>query len=277
VRGVVVATPPADHFASALTVLEADKDVLVEKPMCMRAEDARRLVEEAERRSRILMAGHLLLYHPAMRRLKDLVESGEVGDLHYAYSQRVNLGVIRPDENALWSFAPHDVSMFLDLFGEWPVRVAAFGRHYLQVGVEDVVFFIMQFSGDRLAHSHMSWLDPNKVRRLTLVGNKKMVVFDDMDPQEKLRIFDRGARVKNTLSPTMLDAVSVRYGDTWIPAVSGKEPLFLEADHFLACIRERKSPYSGGREGARLVQILEAAQRSLAEGGSWIDLGEPVC
>ncbi len=272
VQGVVIASSASSHYALTREALLADKDVLVEKPMALNKEDAQELVDLSERRSQILMVGHLLIYHPAVERLKGMVQSGELGKIHYIYTQRVNLGVIRQDENALWSFAPHDLSVILYLLEEEPTVVSAHGESYIQKGIEDVVFLSLRFADGKMANIHMSWLDPHKLRKITIVGSKKMVVFDDMEASEKLKIYDKG--VKSVSYDTYGEYLSLRFGDITIPSIKMVEPLKAEADHFIHCIESRKKPKTGGRDGLRVVQLLIAAQQSLSEGGVPIKRGQ---
>ncbi|HVP37947.1 MAG TPA: Gfo/Idh/MocA family oxidoreductase [Candidatus Saccharimonadales bacterium] len=270
VKAAVIASSAPTHAELALAALEAGKDVLVEKPMTLSLADAQRLEQAAARGGRILMAGHLLLYHPAVEKLRALVETGELGEVYYLYAQRMNLGKARRDENALWSFAPHDIAVALHLLGEVPVDVAARGSCYLQPGVEDVVFLSLRFPGGRMAHVHVSWLDPHKVRKVTLVGSKKMVVFDDMEPAEKVRIHDK------SISPAghvpFDQALAVRSGDIVIPRIPGGEPLERECRHFLECVEKRTTPRSDGAHGALSVRILEAAEASLKQNGTPVAL-----
>jgi predicted dehydrogenase len=213
------------------------------------------------------MVGHLLLYHPGVRYLKQAVADGVLGDLLYIYSQRVNLGKVRRDENALWSFAPHDLSVVLHLMGQEPVDVAARGSAFLQPGVEDVVFVDLRFPGGQTAHVHVSWLDPHKLRKFTVVGTQKMIVFDDMEASEKIKVYDKGVdRAGQVVSYG--DALTVRSGDILIPKISLQEPLRLECQHFIECVRERRKPLTDGLDGLRVVKVLDAAQRSLARGGA---------
>jgi len=272
VHAVVVSASAAGHHPIAKRMLEAGKDVYVEKPLALRVDHAEELVRLARRHQRILMVGHLLLFHPGVRYLKGLVERGELGELHYIYSQRVNLGKVRRDENALWSFAPHDLSVILHLLGTEPADVAARGSAFLQKGIEDVVFVDLRFPGGRTAHVHVSWLDPHKLRKFTVVGSQKMVVFDDMEPNEKIRIYDKGVdRAGQVVSYG--EALTVRSGDILIPKISLQEPLKLECQHFLECVRDRKTPLADGLDGLRVVRVLAAAQASLDQGGTPVPLG----
>ncbi|MBI5710002.1 MAG: Gfo/Idh/MocA family oxidoreductase [Candidatus Eisenbacteria bacterium] len=271
VQAAVVAASAVNHHALARVLLEAGKDVFVEKPLTLRVEHAEELVRLAQARDRILMVGHLLLYHPGVRYLKGMVERGDLGDLYYIYSQRVNLGKVRRDENAIWSFAPHDLSVILHLLDAEPLDVVARGSAFVQGGVEDVVFVDLRFPDGKLAHVHVSWLDPHKLRKFTVVGSRKMVVFDDMEASEKVRIYDKGVdRAGEVVSYG--DALTVRSGDILIPRISLQEPLRLECQHFIECVRERKRPLTDGAGGLRVVKVLAAAQASLERGGAPVPL-----
>jgi predicted dehydrogenase len=265
VRGVVVASSALSHSSLSKRILLADKDVLVEKPMALTLKDAEEMLEIAEKRGRILMVGHLLIYHPVVDRLKEMVASGELGKIYYIYTQRVNLGVIRQDENALLSFAPHDLSVILHLLQEQPVVVSAHGESYIQNGIEDVVFLSLRFSDGKMANIQLSWLDPHKLRKITIVGSKKMVVFDDMEASEKLKIYDRG--VESPSYDTYGEYLSLRFGDITIPSIKMVEPLRAEAEHFIQCIELKKEPKTGGQDGLKVVKLLIAAQQSLKEKG----------
>jgi predicted dehydrogenase len=266
VQAVVIAASAVSHHPLAKAMLEAGKDVYVEKPITLEVTHAEELVRIAREKNRILMVGHLLIFHPAVRYLKDLVTRGDLGEVLYVYSQRVNLGKVRKDENALWSFAPHDLSVMLHLLDAEPVDVAARGSAFLQKGVEDVVFVDIRFPGGKQAHAHVSWLDPHKLRKFTVVGSQKMAVFDDMDASEKIRIYDKGVdRAGQVVSYG--DALTVRSGDILIPKVSLQEPLRIECQHFVECVRDRKRPATDGVGGLQVVKVLDAAQRSLDAGG----------
>ena len=265
VKGIVVASSAASHYFLAKEALMADRDVLVEKPMALHSEEAEEILEIAEKKGRILMVGHLLLYHPVVDRLKEMILTGELGEIYYLYTQRVNLGVIRQDENALLSFAPHDLSVILYLINEQPVVVSAHGESYIQRGIEDVVFVSLRFSDGKMANIHLSWLDPHKMRKITIVGAKKMVVFDDVEASEKLRIYDKG--VRSPSYDTYSEYLSLRFGDITIPSIKMVEPLRTEAAHFVQCVESRKEPKTSGRDGLRVVNILVAAQSSLKHGG----------
>ncbi|HEY6867711.1 MAG TPA: Gfo/Idh/MocA family oxidoreductase [Candidatus Eisenbacteria bacterium] len=267
IQGVVVSASAVNHYPLARTLLEAGKDVYVEKPLALEVAHAEELVRLAAQRGRILMVGHLLIHHPGVRYLKGMVERGDLGELYYIYSQRVNLGKVRRDESALWSFAPHDLSVILHLLGMEPIDVVARGSAFLQGRVEDVVFVDLRFPGGKLAHVHVSWLDPHKLRKFTVVGSQKMVVFDDMEASEKIRVYDKGVdRAGQVVSYG--DALTVRSGDIVIPRISLQEPLRIECQHFVDCIRERRTPITDGQDGLRVVRVLAAAQASLDAGGA---------
>jgi predicted dehydrogenase len=267
---VVVATPVPVHAALAREVLKAGKDVFVEKPLALSPEDAEDLVKLAADKDRILMVGHLLEYHPAVIRLKEIVNSGELGEIFYVYTHRINLGVIRPDENALWSLAPHDLSVSMYILEQEPVEVQATGHSYLKGGVEDVVFGTLRFGDGKIAHLHVSWLDPHKERKITVVGSEKMVVFDDMSRDEKIKLYDKG--VEKPDFESYGEYIGLRFGDILIPHVPNDEPLKLECEHFVECMVERKRPRSDGHSGLRVVRTLDALQRSLEAGGRPISL-----
>ena len=262
IQAVVIASPTSTHYEMALEALKKGKDVFVEKPLASTVAEAEKLSAEAERRDRILMVGHLMLFHPALARLKELIDQGELGEIFYLYFRRVNLGKIRKNENALLSFAPHDISMALYLLGAEPTEVWARGEAYVQPDVEDVVFLNMNFPGKVMVHIHVSWLDPHKRRELTVVGSKKMAVFNDISTTEPIRVYDKGILEPGTYV-SYGDSLGVRIGDIWIPRVDMQEPLRLECLHFLECVEKRKQPLTDGRHGIQVVRVLEKAQQSL--------------
>jgi predicted dehydrogenase len=272
VSAVVVATHAPSHFEVAEAALKAGKDTFVEKPLCLSGAQATRLCELSEREGRVLMVGHLLLYHPAVVQLKALIDEGELGDVLYIYSQRVNLGVVRQEENAWWSLAPHDISVANYLLGASPEAVSATGSCYLQPerGIEDVVFATLHYPGGRMAHVHVSWLDPHKTRKLTVVGDRKMAVFDDTSPDQKLAVFDKGVEPPATLSYE--EGVRIRTGDIRIPALKMAEPLRRECLAFIDAVQTRKAPAADGASGLHVVRALEGGAASLAQGGARIDL-----
>jgi predicted dehydrogenase len=265
-EAVVVGASAKAHHPLAMAALRAGKHVYVEKPLALSVEDSEEMVRTASDADRLLMVGHLLLYHPAVLYLRRLIDDGELGGVHYLYSQRVNLGVVRQDENALWSFGPHDISIMNFLVGDTPESVAARGCAYLQPGIEDVVFVNLRYPGGRMGQIQLSWLDPHKVRKLTLVGSRKMAVFDDMEAAEKIRIYDKGAKTSPEYA-SFGEYLGLRHGDVVIPRLDLSEPLKAEANHFLDCIRSGRPPRTEGREGLEVVRVLEAASRSLARDG----------
>jgi predicted dehydrogenase len=260
VDAVVLATPVPTHADLAERVLDAGKHCFVEKPLATSVADAERAVEAAARAKRTLMVGHLLEYHPAVEKLKEIADSGQLGDLHYVYSRRLNLGKLRADENALWSLGAHDVSVLLHLLdGEEPSAVEARGESYMRPPVEDVVFCFLRFPSGRAAHMHLSWLDPHKERTFTVVGSKRMATFDDMDTERKVTVYDKGFDE----SAQGYGEYITRSGDVWSPRIPNREPLRIECEHFLACIRDGKAPRSDGESGLRVVRVLEKAQAAL--------------
>ncbi len=273
VDAVVIASPAGTHADLARRCVDAGKPCLVEKPFALTVPAAEAVAQRAAERRVLVMAGHLLVHHPAVERLRALVQQGDLGRIYYLYGLRVNLGQVRADENALWSFGPHDVSVALFLLNETPVRVAAHGRSYLQPGVEDVVFLTMEFTTGALAHVHLSWLDPHKERKLTVVGAKKMVVFDDMEPREKLRVYDKGVDRPPEYG-SYGESLSIREGDIFIPRIPSVEPLAAELAHFVCAARGAEAPRPGTRaeDGVRVVRVLDAASRSLASGGAPVTL-----
>ena len=258
VQAVVIATPVPTHADLARHCLEAGRHVLVEKPLAQSVSDAESVVAAARDAGRTLMVGHLLEYHPGLEQLKDLADSGALGKIHYIYGNRLNLGKLRADENALWSLGAHDVSVVLRLAGEEPVECSAAGQSYMREGVEDVVFCFLRFPSGLVAHLHLSWLDPHKERRFTVVGSKKMATFDDMELERKLTVYDKGfdEDFRN------YGEYIARTGDVWSPRVPNDEPLRIECRHFLQSVRDGSEPRSGGESGLRVVRVLETLQRS---------------
>jgi predicted dehydrogenase len=257
VDAVVIATPVVTHYELAKQALSAGKHVFVEKPQAQSSAEAEELLALAEERDLVLMPGYLLLYHPAVSRLKKLIDAGELGDVLYLYGNRQNLGQFRRDENALWSIGSQDFSMILHLLGEEPSEAWAHGESFLRAGIEDVVFSYLRFPSGVMAHTHVSWLDPHKIRRLTVVGTDKMAVFDDMEPDRKLTVYDKGP-VERPASDWQ-----VRVGDIHIPKLSPEEPLRREVAHFLALVGGEGDPRAPAREGLAVIRTLEQLQESL--------------
>ncbi len=266
IRAVVVATPSATHYALARRALLADKDVLVEKPLALRLADARALVALARRRRRVLMVGHVLEYHPGVRRLRALVSSGRLGRLRYLYSNRLNLGKVRKEENILWSFAPHDVSLMLLLAGRLPARVSTSGGAYLQRRIADVTMTSLAFPSGTRAHIFVSWLHPYKEQKLVVIGSRRMAVFDDGAPGGRLRLFDR--RIAWTAGAPVPEAGA----ETLVPFAAA-EPLREELRHFVACVRTRRRPRTDGRSAVAVLRVLDACQRSIERGGRPVAIG----
>jgi len=260
---VVLATPVPTHAELAIRVAEAGKHCFVEKPLATTAADAEAAVAAATRAGKILMVGHLLEYHPAVHRLKELLDEGELGDLYYVYGNRLNLGKLRAEENALWSLGAHDVSVVLHLVGEEPVECSAHGESYVRAGVQDVVFCYLRFPSGAVAHLHLSWLDPHKERRLTVVGARRMATFDDMLLDGKLTVYDKGFDE----DVRSWGEYIARSGESFSPRIANSEPLRLECEHFVRCIRDGATPRSDGHSGLRVVRVLESLQNSLDENG----------
>jgi predicted dehydrogenase len=253
VEAVVIATPVPTHYELAKQALEAGKHVFVEKPPAMRAEEMDEIVTLAEERDLVLMPGHLLLYHPGVIKLKELIDTGELGDVLCVYGNRVNLGIVRSNENALWSLGVHDLSVILHLLDEDPELATAQGSSSIHPGVEDVVFCFLRFPSGKIAHMHLSWLDPHKMRKMTVVGREKMVVFDDMEPEQKVTIYEK------RVSPTG-EAFS---GDVSTPAIDMTEPLRRECTYFLELVAGEHDKIKVARDGARVVRALEMLTTSL--------------
>jgi predicted dehydrogenase len=277
VDAVVLATPVHTHFELAREALEAGKHLLVEKPLARTSRECEELVALAEQRGVTLMAGHVFLYNPAVRWVRDFIQSGELGEVYYVYSQRLNLGQVRQDVNALWNFGPHDISILGHWLGGPASSVVSRGFSYIQPGIEDVVFLTLDFPGGVGANVHISWLDPRKVRTMTVVGSRKMVVYDDVSADSRITIYDKG--VTRRLADGREQASLGRYesfgefqlllraGDVLIPKVEFEEPLLAECQHFVDRIRDGGRPLSDGQQALEVVRTLEAAQRSLELGG----------
>jgi predicted dehydrogenase len=258
VEAVVIATPVPTHYSLARQALEAGKHVFVEKPPTMRADEMEELVQLAEQYGRVLMPGHLLLYHPGVHKLKELIDSGGLGDVLCIYGNRQNLGTIRKDENALWSLGVHDLSVILHLIGEEPSETWAHGNAFLTPGVEDVVFCYLRFPSGKIAHLHLSWLDPHKMRKITVVGRDKMAVFDDMELDRKVTVYDKAPEEPSQTYGEW----RTRTGDIFSPKIPNDEPLRLELQHFLRLVRDG-SDGTEARDGLQVVRALEKLTVSL--------------
>lgn len=272
IAGIVIASGAPTHFAVAKQAILAGKHVLVEKPMTLTTADAVALNRLAQERDRVLMVGHLLEYHPAILHIRDLIASGELGEVQYVYSQRLNLGTVRTQENAWWSLAPHDISVACRLLGR-PLSVQCRGQDVLQSGIADVVFAQIEFPGGKLAHMHVSWLDPHKTRKLCVVGAKKMVDFDDVASEGKVVVYDKGVQVQRSASGKV-EKISNRNGGIVMPKLESGEPLLREARHFVECVEQGRRPLSDGDSGAMVVSVLECGQRSMDEGGAVVAIPE---
>ena len=268
IDGVVIATPARSHYALVGKALASGKHVLVEKPIAMSSVETEELIELAERHGRVLMVGHTFEYNPAVLKIKSVVDSGAIGEVYYMYSTRVNLGRVQQDLNALWSIAPHDISIMNFLLDSMPVEVSARGAKYLSGKVEDVVFANLQYPNGVIAHIHASWLDPSKVRKMTIVGSRQMIVYDDIDPEGKVRLYDKGATLVNGTHVYGEFQYKLRSGDIYIPRIEMSEPLQNEVSHFVECITSGAQPRTDGRNGLRVVRVLEAAERSAARAGA---------
>ena len=262
VEAVTIATPVPTHHALAKQALEAGKHVFVEKPPAMHAEEMEELLALAQERGLVLMPGHLLLYHPGLRRVKELVDAGELGEVACVYGNRQNLGVIRSNENALWSLGVHDLSVILWLLDEEPSEAVAYGMDYLQDGIEDVVFCFLRFPSGKVAHMHLSWLDPHKMRKMTVVGREKMVVFGDMELERKVTVYE-----KAPWEPAeSYGEWRTRTGDIYSPKIANDEPLRLELEHFLELVRKGPGDHREARDGLAVVRTLDRLTESLRNG-----------
>lgn len=301
IDAVVVATPPATHYLIARACLLRGKHVLVEKPFTLSSEDAEQLVDLAEKTGKALMVGHIMDYHPGIHIVRDYIESGEVGRVYYLHATRTSLGIVREDVSVLWDKAPHDIATLLYLLDEEPVSVAATGQAYVNEGVEDIVFITVRFASGVMANIHLSWLDPCKSSRITVIGEKKMIVFDDAETLEKVKVYNKGVNQRRDLikgfrkgtspgaagDPSGDNGVDTTngidtmngfahfqygftYGDVYIPKLKMCEPLRNECLHFLECIRDGKRPLTDGVNGSKVVQVLERAEESLRQTGEYV-------
>jgi predicted dehydrogenase len=259
-RERLAAKHPRTRFTARLDDLLGDAELdAIEKPLAQSVASAERAVAAARAADRVLMVGHLLEYHPGVRKLKEIADAGELGDIHYIYSNRLNLGQLRADENALWSLGAHDISVILHLAGEDPHELHAHGESYMRAGIEDVVFAFLRFPSGLAAHLHLSWLDPHKERRFTVVGSQRMATFDDMDLERKVTVYDKGF----DQPAGSYGEYITRAGDIYSPRISNAEPLRLEVEHFVACVRSGEQPRSDGASGLRVVRVLERLQEEL--------------
>jgi predicted dehydrogenase len=268
VTAVCICTPVATHALLARRALEHDKHVLIEKPMTWSGADCLELIDQAERRGRVLMVGHTFEYAAAVLKTKEIVDSGELGEILYIFTSRVNLGLFQPDINVVWDLAPHDVSIINFLLSRLPGTVNCQGTAHYRKGIEDVATMTLNYGNGTIAFIHNSWLDPNKVRRTTVVGTKKMLVYDDVESQEKVKIYDKGVECPPYYDTFGEFQLSYRYGDIYSPKLDDYEPLRAECGHFVDCIRNGRAPRTDGYCGYRVVTVLEAAQQSLRSSGA---------
>src|ERR1019366_6786559 len=269
---VVIATPVRMHHEMAMAALSAGKHVFIEKPMARTEAEAEEIVALAEREGLVVMVGHTFLFSPAVRRMKEIVDAGDIGEVQYNSARRLNLGLFQKDINVAWDLAPHDISILLHLLDERPVSVSCQGSSYVTRGIEDVTMMYLTFAKNRCAFIHNSWLDPKKVRQMTVVGSKRMIVYDDTEPLEKLKVYDARVEVPPHYDTFAEFTYSYHYGDAYVPYIKQDEPLKLECQHFLECIRNECAPIANGRLGLEVVRILEAAGESLLQRGASVSL-----
>ncbi len=274
IDAVVIATPPRSHFKLAMEALEAGKHVFVEKPLALSSSESIAMIKAAEERGLKLMVGHTFVYTAAVNKIKELIESGELGEIYYINTTRVNLGLFHDDINVVWDLAPHDVSILNYILDAQPEKVAAVGYSYIRKGIEDVAFLTFQYPGSVLAHVHVSWLNPNKIRTTTVVGSKKMLVYDDVSSLEKIRIYDKGVSIMPHYDTFGEFQLSYRFGDIFIPKLDDSEPLKNACKHFVECIEKDACPRSGGEHGLDVVKVLEASMESMQNSGVLVPIDE---
>ena len=275
IEAIVVSTPVSTHFMVAQAALEAGKHVFVEKPLTRTVDEGVTLVELAEKKKRTLMVGHTFVFTAAVNKIKELIDSGELGDIYYISTSRVNLGIFQDDINVVWDLAPHDVSIMNFVLNSRPESVTAIGHSYIRPGIEDVVFVTMRYPGNKLTNIHVSWLNPSKIRKTTVVGSKKMLVYDDVSSLEKIRIYDKGVTVQPHYDTFGEFHLSYRYGDISIPRLDDSEPLKIECQHFIDCIEKGERSRSSGRDGLEVLLALDAADRSIKENGKEVQIEYP--
>jgi predicted dehydrogenase len=277
IEGIVVATPVSTHYKMARRALEANKSVLVEKPLSTSSQEAQELLDLARERKKILMVGHTFEYSAPVLKMREIIASGELGDVFYVSSVRANLGLFQRDVNVTWDLATHDISIILNLMGgRMPEAVSCQGESHYGNGIEDVAMLTLRFERNIIAFVHVSWLDPDKIRRTTVVGSRKMLVYDDLATQEKIRIYDKGVTAQKYYDTFGDFQFSYRYGDIQIPRIEEREPLRCECEHFVKCIRTGATPTTDGANGLRVVSVLEAANYSLRRGGLMVPLGRAL-
>jgi predicted dehydrogenase len=270
IEAIALATPVDTHFPLAYEALMAGKDLFIEKPLTASTEEALQLIELAEERDRVLMVGHTFLYTGAVRKIKEIISSGSIGDIYYFDSIRINLGLFQPKVNVIWDLAPHDISIMDYILEKDPLAVSATGACHTGNGIENLAYLTIHYPDNLLAHIHINWLAPVKIRKTLICGSKKMIIYDDLEPDEKVKIYDRGIVVNNNGAYQAM--VEYRIGDMYAPKLDRTEALKLECNHFIECIKERKKPLTDGMAGLRTVWIIEAAQLSLKEQGRIVEL-----
>jgi predicted dehydrogenase len=272
VDAIAIATPVSSHYPLAKACLEGGKHVLVEKPLTGKISQAEELVDIADKKGLVLFTGHTFIYNAAVQKMKELIETEELGETYYVSSVRVNLGLFQEDINVIWDLAPHDISIMNFIFGCDPVTVCTYAKSYIRKGIEDVAFLVLQYPKNIIAHIHVSWLDPCKIRRTTLVGSKKMLVYDDTSTLEKIRVYDKGVDIQPHYDTFGEFQLAYRFGDIIVPKIHDVEPLKSECGHFVECIKNGTVPRSDGRAGLSVVKVVERACESAKLGGAPLPL-----
>ena len=268
IDAVAIATPVFTHYKLVKEALEAGKHVFVEKPLTANVREAERLVDIAAKKRLTLLVDHTYIYTNAIRKVKEFISSGELGEIYYFDSVRVNLGLFQKDINVIWDLAPHDLSVMDYIIGERPISVVATGSSHMPGGIEDIAYVTVKFKSNLIAHFHVNWMSPVKIRKIIIGGNKKMVVFDDLDPSEKIKIYDKGVELSKPDRKSVYQSlIQYRIGDMYAPNVDSKEALSIEVEHFADCIKNKKRPVTDGESGLRVVRILAAADKSIKKGG----------
>lgn len=270
---LAIATPVRFHHEMAKAALNAGKHVFIEKPIARTEAEAQELVDLAKIQGLVLMVGHTFLFSPAVRRMKEIIDAGDIGQVQYVSARRLNLGLFQKDINVAWDLAPHDISILLYLLGESPLSVSCQGSSHVSRGIEDVTMMYLNFPKNRCAFVQNSWLDPKKVRQMTVIGSRRMIVYDDTEPLEKLKIYDARVEVPPHYDTFAEFTYSYHYGDAYVPYIKQDEPLKLECQHFIDCVRKGTEPVTSGHLGLEVVKILEAADKSLKLQGGSVSLG----
>jgi predicted dehydrogenase len=276
VDAIVIATPVSTHHALTMQALGANKHVFVEKPLAGSSDHCMEMAAEATRRNLTLMVGHTFVYTAAVNKIRELIQGKDLGEIYYINSQRVNLGVFQKDINVIWDLAPHDISIMNEILQMRPEKVSAHGKSYIRPGIEDVAFIDLEYPNGVITNIHVSWLDPNKIRRTTVVGSRKMLVYDDVSSLEKIRVYDKGVSVPPHYDSFGEFKLSYRFGDILIPRLDDAEPLKVECRHFVDCVENSSRPHSSAEDGLAVVAVLEAACESLRRNGEQITVGYPV-